>query len=224
MTNWRELCAELADRLDYVTQCLLDDNRLTDPLSDRARTALSQPEPKIVGPSDEDRQAIVARLRELAFAVTEGPEALAKEGTISIPPRPLRDADLVLSTAADMLDQEAAPQPSPVAALNIIFDGPPGPEAGRFIEVETEDGRSVCAGEWSQRPDGHWSLRITKAFQPAPVPEPEVSDRIRRALIAISSGLCYFTAEAKHVQLLAAQNILTGATDNALPVPGAEVG
>lgn len=49
-----------------------------------------------------------------------------------------------------------------------------------------------------------------EAFLAQPPPEPEVSDRISRALIAISGGLCYFTAEAKHAQLLAAQNILTG--------------
>jgi hypothetical protein len=46
------------------------------------------------------------------------------------------------------------------AAINIIFDGPPGPEAGRFVEVETDDGKSINAGQWSQRPDGLWALRI----------------------------------------------------------------
>ena len=47
------------------------------------------------------------------------------------------------------------PQP-----INIIFDGPPGPEAGRFVEIELDSGESVTIGEWSQRPDGLWSLRI----------------------------------------------------------------
>ena len=44
----------------------------------------------------------------------------------------------------------------------IVFDGPPSHEAGRFIEVETEDGRSVKAGEWVQntfdRTHGYWRL------------------------------------------------------------------
>lgn len=31
----------------------------------------------------------------------------------------------------------------------IIFDGPPGPEGGRFVEVENGEGKSVNAGEWS---------------------------------------------------------------------------
>jgi len=47
-------------------------------------------------------------------------------------------------------------------ALHIIFDGPPGPEAGRFVEVETSDGRSVNAGEWNHREDGYWELVIPR--------------------------------------------------------------
>ena len=47
-----------------------------------------------------------------------------------------------------------------LAAINIIFDGPPGPEGPRFIEVETDDGRSIRVGEWQQRQDGNWGLRI----------------------------------------------------------------
>ena len=33
--------------------------------------------------------------------------------------------------------------------LRIVFDGPPGPESGRFIEVENAQGASVNAGEWA---------------------------------------------------------------------------
>jgi len=49
-------------------------------------------------------------------------------------------------------------------AINIIFDGPPGPTtfSGRFIEVETDDGRSINVGEWIERDDGLWALRITE--------------------------------------------------------------
>lgn len=49
-----------------------------------------------------------------------------------------------------------------VMPINVIFDGPPGPEAGRFVEVETDDGESICVGEWIERPDGYWALRITE--------------------------------------------------------------
>jgi len=43
---------------------------------------------------------------------------------------------------------------------DIVFDGPPGPEAGRFVEVENENGVSFSLGEWIARNDGYWALRI----------------------------------------------------------------
>ena len=46
--------------------------------------------------------------------------------------------------------------------INIVFDGPPSHESGRFIEVETDDGKGISAGEWIERDDGLWALRITK--------------------------------------------------------------
>ena len=48
---------------------------------------------------------IVNRLRELADAVTCGRDAVASEFTMSIPARPERDADLVLSAAADEIER-----------------------------------------------------------------------------------------------------------------------
>jgi len=47
-------------------------------------------------------------------------------------------------------------------AINIIFDGPPSHDSGRFVEVETDDGRSINIGEWIERPDEYWALRITE--------------------------------------------------------------
>ena len=46
--------------------------------------------------------------------------------------------------------------------INIIFDGPPSHIAGRFVEVETDDGNSINVGEWIEREDGLWALRITE--------------------------------------------------------------
>ncbi len=43
---------------------------------------------------------------------------------------------------------------------DIVFDGPPGPESGRFVEVEDRQGRSVNVGEWIEREDGYWVLRL----------------------------------------------------------------
>ena len=50
--------------------------------------------------------------------------------------------------------------------INIVFDGPPGPEGPRFVEVETDDGKSIGIGAmqigaWYKRSDGMWALRIT---------------------------------------------------------------
>ena len=44
--------------------------------------------------------------------------------------------------------------------LDIVFDGPPSMPAPRFIEVEDPDGASVKVGEWVDRGDGTWALRI----------------------------------------------------------------
>jgi hypothetical protein len=45
--------------------------------------------------------------------------------------------------------------------IDIVFDGPPGPEGGRFIEVEDEQGRSINAGTWVSRPGTPmWVLRL----------------------------------------------------------------
>jgi hypothetical protein len=57
-----------------------------------------------------------------------------------------------------------------VSHIDIVFDGPPGPVAGRFVEVEDANGWSFNAGEWLQRPDGYWVLRIQQPHEPAAEP------------------------------------------------------
>jgi hypothetical protein len=47
-------------------------------------------------------------------------------------------------------------------AINIIFSGPPSPTPGLFVEVEDDEGRSIRCGEWLERDDGLWSLRISE--------------------------------------------------------------
>jgi hypothetical protein len=49
-TNWRALCARMADELDHYRQHLMDDRRETHALAAEARAALAQPEPQ--GPSE----------------------------------------------------------------------------------------------------------------------------------------------------------------------------
>lgn len=47
-----------------------------------------------------------------------------------------------------------------LAVVDVVFEGPPGPEGPRFVEVEI-GGTSISIGEWIERPDGRWALRIT---------------------------------------------------------------
>lgn len=44
--------------------------------------------------------------------------------------------------------------------IDIVFDGPPSPEGARLIEVEDDTGASIDLGEWVERPDGRWALRL----------------------------------------------------------------
>jgi hypothetical protein len=55
--------------------------------------------------STNDRAAIIARLRVLSRAMWQPREIRNNEFTMRIPAEPLRDADLVMSTAADMLEE-----------------------------------------------------------------------------------------------------------------------
>ena len=56
-------------------------------------------------------------------------------------------------------------------AVNIIFDGPPSHLPGRFVEVENDAGASINVGEWIERDNGYWALRITKLSEPLEVKE-----------------------------------------------------
>ena len=67
---------------------------------------------------------------------------------------------------------EPAPEvlatPKPGDYYDIVFDGPPGPVSGRFIEVEDSEGRSFRLGEWILREDGLYALRVQKSDIRAP--------------------------------------------------------
>jgi len=49
--------------------------------------------------------------------------------------------------------------------VDIVFDGPPGPMSGRFIEEEDANRCSNKFGEWVRRDDGYWVLRIDASTQ-----------------------------------------------------------
>ena len=44
--------------------------------------------------------------------------------------------------------------------IDIVFDAPPHAIAGRFVEVEDSAGNGIKIGEWVERSDGYWALRI----------------------------------------------------------------
>lgn len=52
--------------------------------------------------------------------------------------------------------------------VDIVFTGPPGaePPFPVFVEVEDPKGRSIKLGEWLEREDGYWVLRIRKEEWP----------------------------------------------------------
>jgi hypothetical protein len=47
--------------------------------------------------------------------------------------------------------------------VDVVFDGPPGPTSGAFVEVENLDGASVSVGQWLDRGDGFHALRLMVA-------------------------------------------------------------
>lgn len=69
--------------------------------------------------------------------------------------------------------------PSAPIELRIVFDGPPGPEGGRFVEVEDANGYSIRAGGWHHRIDGLWELRLFQSL-PAESPELEPEGEVER--------------------------------------------
>ncbi len=47
--------------------------------------------------------------------------------------------------------------------IYIVFDGPPSHQSGHIVEVEDDQGRSFNAGQWIDRGNGLWALRIARA-------------------------------------------------------------
>ena len=71
--------------------------------------------------------------------------------------------------------------------IYIVFDGPPGPQAGRFVEVNDYEGKSIRIGEWVDMEDGYWWLSIDDPRDlPAALDELDAKDaeieRLRGAL------------------------------------------
>ena len=48
--------------------------------------------------------------------------------------------------------------------IDIVFDGPPSMLYAAFVEVENKKGESIGIGEWIERDDGYWVLRVDAAI------------------------------------------------------------
>ena len=70
------------------------------------------------------------------------------------------DAILALTGTVERLEAERDALLAEQTFVDIVFDGPPSRESGRFIEVENMSGASVGIGEWVDRGNGYWALRI----------------------------------------------------------------
>lgn len=46
--------------------------------------------------------------------------------------------------------------------IDVVFDGPPSHVCGRFVEVEDPEGKSINVGQWIDRGNGLWALRIPR--------------------------------------------------------------
>ena len=100
MTDYRALCARMADRLDRYQQLLTDDRTELDPLAAEARKVLDQPEPE--GPTPQPVDGEVADLVTwLRLTADEQPHT-SGQGCIR------------LTRAADLLERQH-PQPVPVS-------------------------------------------------------------------------------------------------------------
>lgn len=91
-------------------------------------------------------------------------------------------------TEANPFASSPASPASVPECIDVVFDGPPSHESGRFVEVEDMQGRSVRVGEWIDRKDGYWALRIPLASR-APRPAPQPSVEAVRALVEAADAM-----------------------------------
>ena len=56
--------------------------------------------------------------------------------------------------------------------VDFVFDCAPGPKRPEFVEVHDETGASIELGEWVERSDGKWALRVPALGGPKPDDNP----------------------------------------------------
>lgn len=130
-----------------------------------------------------EAQAKLERLREAARAVVHA-RSMRPGGGDTVP----------LLLAIDSLETALA-QPEarePRGYIDVVFDGPPGPESGRFVEVEDATGKSIRFGEWVERADGYWVLR----FMPSALAQPPDGGEVVERAVTVIDNVLYPHMEA----------------------------
>ena len=101
--------------------------------------------------------------------------------------------------------------------IEIVFDGPPSHEAGRFVEVE-QNGKSIKCGEWREGNDSLWYLTLPDVY--------DSHDQLGEALKKNIETLYEFQAGLEllgHNTLAKACNVVAVANRDALKAAGEEV-
>ena len=161
-------------------------------LLDFARTVLARwGRPTPPAPEPGEVATIAARLNELAHAVTE---ERWREFSMRIFAEPLRDANLVMSRAATLLQQLSAPSPAvvPVAVSERLPDSRPESEGGDC------DAEGRCWVLMPATPFPNWSLLWKGHLQPyhshwlpasaIPAPSNYIRDKKSRSLHQAGEG------------------------------------
>ena len=147
MTDYRALCARMADELDHYRQLLMDDRRATHALAAEARAALAQPEPQGAMPEVDDILRLAAIIRRVDGNHDKGAAALA-EAILSHP---------------DSRWQHAQPEPQGPSetawALAQLLDGVQRHDLPNMTGLSDSD----CDRIWAARP----------AIEPVPKREAE---------------------------------------------------
>jgi len=92
-----------------------------------------------------------------------------------------------------------------MSKIDIVFDGPPSHESGRFVETEDENRASISIGDWVERDDGYWVLRIE---------DPRENEQLRAKVTLESRGIedmrhSIDAALAKAEEIRVKQSVLT---------------
>ncbi len=122
----------------------------------------------------------------------------------------------------------------PNSYIDIVIDGPPFHESGRFVEVENMAGESIRVGEWMERPNGHWALRLLQTTPQSTDHIAEARKHIdwahaqqaaagefdetvqHNATLAIAEATLALVEQQRIANLIALEGLFTGDADPAL--------